>query len=125
MEFLIEKVMEFTQFYEEYFPFWDKLTKEDNSELFENIGIFYKMCHGYTHGNVPMSYPLLHYFEISLILYLTVLHTFNMLCDSLKIPREIDGIDASAKLEEYIKILVKQYEQKTTEKFDKHYAKKY
>lgn len=95
---------------------------EENSCFYESIEVFYKMCHGYTHGNVPNSrYPLLHYFEISKILYFTVVHTFNMLCNTLNISTEINGINASEKLGEYIQILDKQYEERSTERFNKFY----
>lgn len=99
-----------------------EIMPKENSCFYKSIEVFYKMCHGYTHGNVPNSrYPLLHYFEISKILYFTVVHTFNMLCNTLNISTEINGINASEKLGEYIQILDKQYEERSTERFNKFY----
>ena len=51
------------------------------SEL-EELEHFYKSCHIYTHGNTQIvKYPILHYFEISIMLYYIIRNTFLLLCD--------------------------------------------
>lgn len=91
---------------------------------FEEVERFYKMCHGYTHGNVVNSrFPLLHYFEISVMLHYALFHTYKILCEELEIDGSINGIDMFVKEEEDFNVLYQQYMQRSTENFEKHYKK--
>lgn len=83
------------------------------------------MCHAYTHGNVGYSrYPLLHYFELSLMLGLIIPHTYKIMSEEMNEPCEIMGMDILSDLENDIIKLANQYGQRTTENFDKYYRKK-
>lgn len=89
---------------------------------FEDLKFFYKMCHSYTHGNVIQSkYPLLHYFEITLMISLTIPHTYEMLCKHANCGKEIEGVDILTLLMKDIKILSEQYCKRSTENFETYY----
>ena len=97
---------------------------ESETQLFDTIEFFYKMCHGYTHGNIGTAkYPLLHYFEISIIMQITVLHTYMMLCEEKGGNQAINGIDVVAKAERDFIPLNEQYQKKSTELFEAHYRR--
>ena len=95
---------------------------EGQATALENIEVLYKMCHGYTHGNVISSkYPLLHYFEISLMLYYTISHTYSILCESLNVSDQINEIHIITKIEKDILQLQEQYSRRSTENFELYY----
>lgn len=97
---------------------------ESETQLFDAIEFFYKMCHGYTHGNIGTArYPLLHYFEISIIMQITVLHSYTMLCEEKGGNQTINGIDVVAKSERDFIPLNEQYQKKSTELFEAHYQR--
>ena len=82
----------------------------------------YRMCHSYTHGNVANSkYPLLHYFELSMILALTVPHTYNMLCEHTKEDANINGIDILQSMNKDIEKLIEQHKKRSTDNFNSYY----
>lgn len=83
------------------------------------------MCHGYTHGNIHASkYPLLHYFEISIMLYYVLLHTYKIICEQYNESSKIDNVDIVAKAERDFEQVSKQYSQRSTEKFEAYYKRK-
>ena len=95
---------------------------EDQITTLESIEVLYKMCHSFTHGSVIISrYPLLHYFEISLMLYYTIFHTYRILCESLNVEEKINGIDIIKKTEKDIEQLQEQYYNRTTDNFELYY----
>ena len=101
------------------------LCDEEQKQTFITLSHYYKMCHAYTHGNVGYSrYPLLHYFELSLMIGLIVPHTYKIMCEELNVSYEVMGIDVLSELEKDIKKLAEQYAQRTTENFDRYYSKK-
>ena len=103
-----------------------RTSSEDQSSVFENLEMYYKMCHGYTHGNVSNSrFPLLHYFEISIILYLTIGKAYELLCNEVEETLDIDDIDIKEKAEFDYKALLEKYYQRSTENFEQHYKKNY
>jgi hypothetical protein len=81
------------------------------------------MCHGYSHGNVNYcKYPLLHYFEVSIMLYLVMSHMYSNLCSELEIlDTTINGIDILEKANKDYIILAEQYSKRSTELFERHY----
>ena len=82
----------------------------------------YRMCHSYTHGNVANSkYPLLHYFELSMILALTVPHTYNMLCEHTNEDANINGIDIIQSMNKDIEKLIEQHKKRSTDNFNSYY----
>lgn len=82
----------------------------------------YKISHSYTHGNIGnTAYPLLNYFEISIILYIILTHSYKMFCEDLELSTNIEGIDICASIDEDISILINQYEKRSTENFEMYY----
>ena len=97
---------------------------EEDAEFYETLKIMYKMCNGYVHGNVASSkYPLLHYFEVSIILHYVIMKTYFWLCDDFENDTNIMGIDILSKTEEAGLLLVDQYNKRTTENFENHYKR--
>ena len=91
----------------------------------KNIKMFYERCHGYTHGNADHSkYPILHYFEISIMLYTVLRPLYKLICENYSKEESIQGIDISEKLDSDFNLLISQYEQRTTEKFEEYYNRK-
>ncbi len=89
----------------------------------ERIERLYKMCHGYAHGSVTQArYPLLHYFEISTMLYdviravYTDLHSMpgSTICE--------EDAHLLSMLDRDFALLHKQYSLRSTENFDRYYA---
>ncbi len=100
--------------------------KADDEEiaLFERLKAFYNMCHGYIHGNVfTAKYPLLHYFEISLILGEIVPRVYSMVCDEATVEETIFGWDILDRFSNEFALLKKQYGARSTENFEKELAK--
>ncbi len=103
-----------------------KEVEDEDDYYFEEIERLYKMCHGYVHGNIVAArFPLLHYFEISVILHYTVFHTYKMICEEMNLDGNINGIDIYVKAEDDFEVLYNQYLKRTTENFENHYKKKY
>lgn len=96
----------------------------DNTEHLSRLEILFKMCHGYVHGNVTNSkYPLLHYFEISSMLYYTVFNTYKILCSEVCDDGTLNGVDIIVKTQNDFSLLHNQYIQHSTENFESHYKK--
>lgn len=99
--------------------------KDQNKD--KNLGLkwlenFYMSCHAYTHGSIQIArYPVLHYFEISIMLYFIIRKTFLMLCKEKKVGTMIDGQDIISMADRDFDILYNQYENRSTEKFDRYY----
>lgn len=99
--------------------------KDENKD--KNLGLewlenFYKSCHAYTHGSIQIArYPVLHYFEITIMLYLIIRTTFLLLCKEKKEGTMIDGQDIISMIDRDFDILYKQYEIRSTKSFDRYY----
>lgn len=98
-------------------------SNDDDNPLYAHLEMLYKMCHGYTHGSVIGSkYPLLHYFEISSMLYYTIEHSYRILCNYLEESTNISDIDIIAKTDKDYCIMTEQYNNRSTENFEKYYS---
>lgn len=87
--------------------------------MFEMMERLYKMCHVYVHGSVVESrYPLLHYFEISLILSCVIPSVYEMFCKDYTEDKDINGISVLDKLNSDYAMLLEQYEERSTENFE-------
>lgn len=87
--------------------------------MFEMMERLYKMCHVYVHGSVVESrYPLLHYFEISLILSCVIPSVYEMFCEDYTEDKDINGISVLDKLNSDYAMLLEQYEKRSTENFE-------
>lgn len=96
--------------------------KDTDKDFFYRFESLYKMCHGYTHGNINISkYPLLHYFEISIMLCYVLLHTYQIICEQYNESNSINDVDIIAKVEHDFEQVCKQYNQRSTEKFEMYY----
>lgn len=82
----------------------------------------YKMCHGYTHGSVSyVEYPLLQYFEISMMLYYVISNIFNDINNELDIELSPEDKVLLEMLERDFNVLKQQYENRSTENFKTYY----
>ena len=99
------------------------LETKNNYEMdYSALKSLYRMCHSYTHGNVTISrYPLLHYFELSIILGSVIPHVFLMLLEHTKVEKTINNIDVLESLNNDFKLLVEQYNKRSTENFEAYY----
>ena len=90
--------------------------------VLNHIKTLYKMCHGYTHGSaIHVRYPLLQYFEISIMLYHVITTIFNDIHKTLNIdfaPEDEVLIDI---LNRDFSILNDQYKKRSTENFNLYY----
>lgn len=101
----------------------DYLTKnsERRNEL-DHTEVLYKMCHGYVHGStVHVKYPLLQYFEISLMLYYVVKPIFTSIYAELQIEMPDEDKGLLNILERDFKTLDEQYKKRSTDNFDLYY----
>ena len=85
--------------------------KNTNNNLgLEWLEDFYKSCHAYTHGSIQIArYPVLHYFEISIMLYFIIRKTFLLLCKEKKVEPMIDGQDIISMIDRDFVVLYNQY----------------
>lgn len=95
-----------------------------NTSLFlGSIKRLHTMCHGYAHGNVVLAkYPLLHYFEISMILGEIVPKAYVMLCNEMQVDTSIPTCDGScdvlSRFDDEFLLLKEQYRMRSSENFD-------
>jgi len=91
---------------------------------FKWLKALYKMCHSYTHGNVYQSrYPLLHYFELGILLFYTLNHTYLILCEHTKANKNVGDIDVLALLNNDVLKTIEQYKNSNEENFKLYYKK--
>ena len=92
---------------------------EDRIFELEQLGDFYKSCHAYTHGSIQTAkYPLLHYFEISIMLYHVIRDTFLLMCREKGVEPLVDGNDVIAMIDRDFEVLYEQYKIRSTEMFE-------
>lgn len=99
-----------------------KRENEDKNLGLECLEDFYKSCHAYTHGSIQIAkYPVLHYFEISIMLYLIIRQTFLLLCKEKEEEPVIDGQDIILMIDRDFEVLYNQYQKRSTESFERYY----
>ncbi len=97
--------------------------KQDAPDTADVLAFFYRQCNGYVHGSVSMSrYPLLHYFEISLILANTVPDVYQWLCGLFGETTEINGIALPEQLQPDLDLLQSQYNARSTDLFEQFHS---
>lgn len=101
----------------------DYLTNSiDRENKLDHMAVLYKMCHGYTHGStVHVRYPLLQYFEISLMLYYVVKPIFTDIHAELEIEMSSEDKLLLNMLECDFKTLDGQYRKRSTDNFELYY----
>ena len=67
------------------------------------------------------KYPVLHYFEISIMLYFIIRETFLLLCNEKQIQTMIGDQDIISMLDRDFNILQDQYKLRSTESFERYY----
>lgn len=100
------------------------LKKENKDSSFELklLEDFYKSCHAYTHGSIQTArYPVLHYFEISIMLYFVIRKSFLLLCKEKKAETMINGQNIISMIDRDFDVLYHQYNIRSTENFEKYY----
>lgn len=99
-----------------------KMKSDDKILGLEWLEKFYKECHAYTHGSIQTAkYPVLHYFEISIVLYYIIRETFLLLCKESNEEAIIDGHDIISMIDRDFKVLYDQYINRSIENFEKYY----
>lgn len=94
---------------------------EEQETALEKLERLYKMCHGYTHGSaIHVKYPLLQYFEISMMIAPVVRDVFTDI--SKDKDASCNGLSVIELLDRDITILEKQYQERSTENFDLYYS---
>ena len=92
---------------------------EDRGLELGQLGEFYKLCHAYTHGSIQTAkYPLLHYFEISIMLYYVIRDTFLLMCKEKGVVALVDGNDVISMIDRDFEVLHEQYKIRSTEMFE-------
>lgn len=96
---------------------------EDKILELEQLEFFYKSCHAYTHGSIQTSkYPVLHYFEICIMLYYVIRDTFLIICKKKSAEVFVGGEDVISMIDRDFNVLYGQYKIRSTEMFEKYYA---
>lgn len=105
---------------------FDYLESESNGTQFNSLNDIkrlYKMCHGYTHGSaIHVKYPLLQYFEISMMLYYVVRNVFTEICNISNIDIPDNEPNIAEIVDRDFAILKEQYRIRSTENFDLYYG---
>lgn len=96
-----------------------KAKNEDRILELEQLGYFYKSCHAHTHGSIQTAkYPVLHYFEISIMLYYVVQGTFLLMCREKGAEALVDGNNVISMIDRDFEVLHEQYKIRSTEIFE-------
>ena len=107
------------------FDFLKESAPEESKGYFEFLPILYNRCHGFAHGNLGNSgIPLVHYMDLTMILYMVLDHTFRMLCTESKNDHLVNGLDVVKLLERDGEKMIHQYNRKSDEMFKTFYKPK-
>lgn len=89
----------------------------------ERLEDFYRSCHAYTHGSIQTAkYPVLHYFEISIMLYYVIRDTFLLICREKGTEALVNGEDIVSMIDRDFEVLYGQYKIRSTDMFERYYA---
>ncbi len=91
-----------------------------------NYSAWYKKCNHYTHASLITTYPLLGYFEISTMLYITIPLVYEKICEYARTDLKIDNIDIINKLRRDFESFFEQYNERNgnIEIFKEYYQNK-
>lgn len=105
------------------FEYFYRDTTEEQSMTLKKLERLYKMCHGYTHGSaIHVKYPLLQYFEISMMIGAVVRDIFTEISKEKGTDVLCNDISAIELLDRDLAVLEAQYEKRSTENFDLYYT---
>lgn len=83
----------------------------------------YKSCHAYTHGSIQTAkYPVLHYFEILIMLYYVTRDTFLLICREKGVEALVNGSDIISMIDRDFEVLYGQYKIRSIDMFERYYA---
>ena len=107
------------------FDFLKESAPEESKGYFEFLPILYNRCHGFAHGNLGNSgIPLVHYMDLTMILYMVLDHTFRMLCTESKNDHLVNGLDVVELLERDGEKMIHQYNRRDNKMFETFYKPK-
>lgn len=105
------------------FEYFYRSAAEKQSVALKKIERLYKMCHGYTHGSaIHVKYPLLQYFEISMMIAAVVKDIFTEISEGKNADALCNGISAIDLLDRDLAILEEQYKVRSMENFELYYS---
>ncbi len=97
------------------------LDSQINYDLLKTI---YTRCHAFAHGSIGNSgYFLLHYFELTIGLYMSVASTYESLCRETNHEMVIERIDIITSIRNDFDTMMKQYNKRSVENFERYYKK--
>ena len=95
---------------------------DDSISNIHHLATLYKNCHGYTHGSSNhVKYPLLCYFELSIMLYYVMKDVFLSLHHNANLSLTETDKHLIEQLDSDFNILYSQYLIRSTENFEGHY----
>ena len=107
------------------FDFLKESAPEESKGYFEFLPILYNRCHGFAHGNLGNSgIPLVHYMDLTMILYMVLDHTFRMLCTESKNDHLVNGLDVVELLQRDGEKMIHQYNRRDNKMFETFYKPK-
>lgn len=96
--------------------------KLDFVKNLNDIKYLYDFCHSFTHGTSGRSmYHLAHYFDIAKMLSLTIIPSYQMLCEEINVDTKINNVDIISMLEENVSSMWKQDKLRSIENFEEYY----
>ena len=94
----------------------------DFLKILDYIKYLYNFCHTFTHGTSGRSkYPLVHYFDIAKMLSLTIIPSYQMLCEEINVDTKINNVDIISMLEKNVALMLNQDKLKSIENFEEYY----
>lgn len=106
------------------FDYLKSKSDDDYSFAYMLLQTIYTRCHAFAHGSIGNSgYPLLHYFELTIGLYISVASTYESLCREAGHETTIDGIDVLASAHDDFATMLEQYNRRSTENFERYYKR--
>lgn len=98
--------------------------KTEIADQLEILDFYYKMCHSYTHGNVNIAkYPLLNFFELSIILGFTLLNSYALLCNRTGESLDIEGYEIYKLAMNDLEDIILKHNKRSEENFASFYKK--
>lgn len=96
--------------------------KPDFVKNLNDIKYLYDFCHSFTHGTSGRSmYHLAHYFDIAKMLSLTIISSYQMLCEEINVDTKINNVDIISMLEKNVALMLNQDKLKSVDNFEKYY----
>ena len=101
-----------------------EISDDEVRQTLSQLKVLYKECHGYIHGSSNhVIYPLLHYFELSIMLYHIVKGVFLNLHKTALLEMSDFDKNLLAQLDRDFEVLLRQYRMRSTEMFELYYEK--